>query len=1048
MGAVSGRPQILVRLGPREEAVEALLDTGASRSLIDATYYRALCSRLGRPCALRPAPELVSITGQRLDIKGIAEIQLAPEIPISVVVVGDLPHTVVIGHDALSRHNGVVDYKCEEFRLGGRTCPLNHGFDNGGVLSLRETTGRPDVDSLLEEFAGTFFMEGTPIGMARGIPPMEIVTSGPPIAQRGYRAPFSKRQVIDEEIGLMLRDGIIRPSSSPWSSPVLLVPKKDGSTRFCVDYRRINSVTRKDRYPLPFIQEIFDTVGNGRIFSTLDLKSGYWQLEVREEDREKTAFTCHRGHFEFNRVAFGLTNAPAVFQRAMERVLSPVLGRCALVYIDDIVIFSRTTADHLRDLAEVFELLSAANLKLKSTKCEFMKESVELLGYVVSRDGITPTPEKSRAIRELAAPRNLKSLRSFLGLANYYRQCMEAYATVAEPLFELTRKGVDFEWTDRRQAAFDALKGMLVSPAVMAYPDQRKPYRLYTDACGYAIGAILVQTDDDGVERVIQYLSHQLSSVQRRWATIEKEAYAVVFAMTRLRPYLYGAKFKVLTDHKPLKSLFTAEMQNTKIQRWAVLLAEYGAEIEYREGRNNVRADMLSRIESEAAPEECSMITERTTTDWLVDLANDEDDFLLRDGIRKQDLRAAQELEFVELLAQARDPDDDGDYSVGDGVLLTERLPYPGAPDYPRVVLPEQWRDQIIDRAHRDVGHMAARKTRKKVTEGYVWPGLRRDVEARLRLCATCQAYHRRPAHVRMQDIELPQNPMELIGLDFVGPFPEDRSGNRYLLTAIDYHSGWAEAFSVPNQSADSLMDVMTREFFPRHGHPRAIICDNGQGFGSRAWAQFLSDAWVECRHSTPVHPQGNGKVERFNRTFKELMARLVANRPERWAESVAHALTAYRHSVSDVTGFTPFYLLYGRQPRVPLERFIRTTDAPFGNRLDALATAFREAKERTEESRKYNRARLDDRANVATSLQVGDSVTIKAEERLTNTSRWDPQWEVFRVRGTTHWVRHQPTGRERKLHREKLTLVDPAIVWDELPPRPRRNPHRAVRRR
>ena len=835
----------------------------------------------------------------------------------------------------------------------------------------------------------------------------------------------------------MLKDGIVEPSRSPWASPVLLVPKKDGSTRFCVDYRRLNAVTKRDRYPLPQIQDIFDAMGGSTVFSTLDLKSGYWQIPMDKRDREKTAFTCHRGHFQFNRVPFGLTNAPAVFQRAMDGILSPVLGRSALVYIDDIVVFSRSTEEHLEHLREVFTLLRGAGLRLKSTKCEFSRDSVELLGYQVSAKGIAPTSEKTKAIRELPAPRNLKTLRSFLGLANYYRQCMDSYARIAEPLLELTRKGVIFEWTVHRQAAFEALKNLLVSPAVMAYPDVRKPYRLYTDACEYAVGAVLVQTDDAGVERVIQYVSHQLNNVQRRWATIEKEAYGVVYAITKLRPYLYGSDFVVLTDHKPLRSLFTKEMANTKIQRWAVLLAEYGANIQYREGRNNVRADMLSRIVSEDATDEIALITDRTSQE-LDDEDKDDYDVLREDGIPRRELIRQQEAEFAAERDLARDDEEDSDYILRNGILYSERRPYPGAEEYPRIMLPTRWRGTITDRAHRGVGHMAAGKTQKRILEAYVWSGLRKFVRARVMLCVLCQAYHRRPVHVAMQEVEIPPTPMEFIGMDLIGPFSENEEGCRYILTMIDYMSGWAEAFPVRNQSAAELMRVMTREYLPRHGHPKTIVCDNGQGFGSRAWTAFMKDAHVRLIHATPAHPQGNAKVERFNRTFKEIMTKLVCNRPTDWTDQIGAVLSAYRHTVSNVTGHTPFFILYGRRARVPLEKYLGANQT-FGNRLDDLAGAYREAKTRAVESRKYNRRRLNERANVATSLQVGDTVMIKAEERTTNTSRWDPQWEVYRVHGTTHWVRHQPTGKERKVHREKLTLVDANLAWDELPDRPKR---------
>ena len=303
----------------------------------------------------------------------------------------------------------------------------------------------------------------------------------------------------------------------------------------------------------------------------------------------------------------------------------------------------------------------------------------------------------------------------------------------------------------------------------------------------------------------------------------------------------------------------------------------------------------------------------------------------------------------------------------------------------------------------------------------------------------TCTLYHRRPVHVRMEEMPIPVSPMEIIGTDFIGPFPVTEFGYRYAITIIDYHAGWAEVFPTRDQSAREIVRVFAEEFLPRHGHPRIVINDNGQGFASKAWADFLQAADIRLVRTTPVHPQGNAKVERFNKTFKDLLNKALLNQPNDWVNRIPRVLSAYRHATSDVTGFTPFYLLYGRRERVPLPKYL-LQDRPFNNRLDDLAVAYREAATRNLESRRYNRERLNKRANVSTSLQVGDSVVIKTEERVTNTSRWEPHWEVYRVRGPTHWLRNQRTGQTKTLNREKLTLVDPSIVWDDIPPRPKRH--------
>ena len=828
------------------------------------------------------------------------------------MVVDKLGIPLLIGTDLLKSGGGRIDYYRDSVVLGERHYPFVSGADT--VPGVAEVVTEEELSTLLDNFSGVFHDQQEGLSGAIGVPSMSIETEGPPMFQRAYRAPLTKRQVIDDAVDEMLSDGVISPSNSPWASPVTLAPKKDGGYRVCIDYRRMNAVTKKDRYPLPHIQDIFDTVGCGKIFTTLDLKSGYWQLPVAEADREKTAFVCHRGQFQYNRVSFGLANAPSFFQRTMNHILAPLLGKCVLIYIDDLVIYSSSKAQHLRDLEQVFVLLDQFNLKLKRSKCEFGKPRVELLGYQIDARGIAPLPEKTAAIRDLPAPRNLKTTRSFLGLANYYRQCMPSYAHIAEPMVNLTRKGVDFNWTNQHDAAFQSLKGLLVSSHVMAHPDVHKPYKLYTDACDYAIGGILCQVDDQGVERVIQYISHQLNPVQRRWATIEKEAYAVVYALQKLRPYLLGADFVVYTDHKPLKSLFTKEMNNTKIQRWAVLLAEYGAQIEYRQGKNNIRADMLSRIESDHA--EISVIHANMADPPE---GNDGDVGVLKSNdIKPSEFRRLQQEEFATEIEDAR-YDEDSDYTYQNRILYSERRPYVGAPHQCRAVLPEKYRKKVIKTAHQEGGHMAASKTMKRILEQFVWPGMRKDIRKIIKTCATCEAYHHRPVHVEMQEIDIPPTPMQVVGVDLIGPFVPDQYGRRYLMTIIDYLSGWAEAIPIKDQSARECIEALTKEFLPRHGNPLKIINDNGQGFKSAEWARFLGQAKIELSRITPGHPQGNAKVERLNKTLKSVLAKAVQNHPERWSEKVGYTLAAYNTSVSDTTGYTPFFLLFmvaGRECR------------------------------------------------------------------------------------------------------------------------------------
>ena len=746
--------------------------------------FRELANKSRRPLFVRSTDaRLRSATGDILVIHGEVKLSICGR-DVNFIIINNLDSIPILGSPELEQLGAKIDYENHQVDICGLKC-IN--MDLGSVIADIGPADGGHFSDLLLEYQSLFYKEGDPLRPMVDVPKLTIETVGPPIAQRAYRAPLSKRFAIDQEIDNMLQSGTIRPSVSPWASPVLLVPKKNSTEmRFCVDYRKLNAATVKDRHPIPNIQELFDSLSGATIFSTLDLKSGYWQLEMDENSISKTAFTCHRGIFEFRRVPFGICNGPAVFQRTMNHILAPLLGKCVLVYLDDIVVFSRDATEHNKHLRKVFQLLERHCVTLNRKKCEFAKPEVELLGYCVSKRGIAPIPEKTEAIANLGRPRTVKQIRSFLGMTGYYRKCIPHYADLSEPLVDLTRRGRKFVWTDNCQKSFEQLKKALISAPIMAFPDVNKPYRLYTDASDFAVGAILVQTDEHGTERPIHFLSHQLSAVQRRWATVEKEAFAVIHALRKLRPYLYSADFIVLTDHKPLRSLFSNEMQNTKIQRWAVMLAEYGARIEHRQGKNNVRADMLSWIEHD----QLSVIT-GTSSDPPPDVEPDGigcRQLLEVDGIKPVELSQLQQQEFKEEWDLATDTDNDAETEIVNGILVSHRLPYAHARPYERILLPSQYRHQIIKRSHEETGHRATSGTLRRITETYVWPGLRRQVREYIRTCPVCVTHSRKHDRPPMGNMDIPPTPMQTIGIDFIGPYaPPDPQGNRYLLTVVDH---------------------------------------------------------------------------------------------------------------------------------------------------------------------------------------------------------------------------------------------------------------------
>lgn len=465
----------------------------------------------------------------------------------------------------------------------------------------REGLSKSELDSLqslIQEHAATFAMSKSDVGRTDVITHDITLEDGPrPRRSVPFRANPVEREIIKQEIDACLESGVIRPSTSAWSSPVVLVKKPDGSNRFCIDYRRLNNVTKSDVYPLPRISDVLDTLGvaKPRYFSALDLQSGYWQVEMGESSKMYTAFTTHCGLYEYNRMPFGLKNAPATFQRLMETVLSSLNWRQCLVYLDDVIVFSQSFEDHLVHLKDAFECIQGAGLKLKPSKCYFAQSEVKYLGHIVTENGIAPCPDKCAAVKEFPTPVDVKSLRGFLGLANYYRKFVLGFSKIAAPLNALLRKDAPFVWSDDCNKAFQELRDALCSPPVLAYPDFTKPFLLTTDASNSAVGGILGQIQD-GKERVIQYVGRSMNKHERGYSITEKEGLAIVYCLKVFDPYLRNCKFKIITDHQALKYIFN-EKENigSRVARWAMALQQYDYTVVHRAGKVNENADALSR---------------------------------------------------------------------------------------------------------------------------------------------------------------------------------------------------------------------------------------------------------------------------------------------------------------------------------------------------------------------------------------------------------------------------------------------------------------------
>ena len=838
---------------------------------------------------------------------------------------------------------------------------------------------------LVEEYNDIFAMDDSELGETNVVHHSINTGEHPPIRQAPRRVPFVLRKKIEEMVDEMVQKGIIQPSKSPWASPVVLVTKKDGGTRFCVDYRKLNAVTKLDTFPLPRIDDSLDLLAHTKYFTTLDLVAGYWQVPMEPQSQEKTAFCTSSGLYEFRVMPFGLCNAPATFQRLMETVLAGLARESCMVYLDDILVIGKSFDEHLQNLRRVFTRLREAGLSLKPRKCRLGMHSVEYLGYVVTEAGIAADPKKVTAVCDFPIPKDLKALRSFVGLASYYRRFIPSFSRVAAPLFELTKKDMPFLWSAKCQSAFESLKQALTQAPVLTFPRFDTGFLLETDASGVGLGAVLAQEQDDGTTRPIAYASRTLQPHERNYGVTELEALGVVWAVRHFRHYLFGQRCNVFTDHEALKALLNTPHPSGKLARWGLSLQELDLHIHYCPGSKNSHADALSRYPTESSDQQGDEVSRVATLQPDVALAKggdkdpgiaarqEQDPSLvpirhyLRDGLLPSNEKEAQRLILEHPC-----------YSLIDGVLY--RIWKDGTL---RLVPPVNDRQMLFLEAHagRFGGHLREHKVHSQLSRHYWWEGMRRDIASWCHACETC-ASRRVGRPLRPPLVPLPvAGAFDRVGVDVV-QFVRSDAGNQYAAVFIDYLTKWVEVFPTKDQTALTIARLLVEEVISRHGVPRELLSDRGAAFLSSLIQEVCKVMGLRKVNTTAYHPQGDGLVERFNRTLIEMLSKTVKQGGKDWDDQLPYVLFAYRTSVQESTQESPFHLLYGRDPCLPTEEALAmpATRHQFdvGSYQEELVTGLQKAWElaRQQVKKAQQRQRRNyDRTAGPVKLRVGDRV-------------------------------------------------------------------------
>ena len=842
-------------------------------------------------------------------------------------------------------------------------------FDEGSKY-LTEAQKRRLAD-ILSKHRDTFVRSSTELGLSK-VGEHKIDTGvHDPVKERPRRIPLHRRKLVEEKIKEMLEVGVIQPSESPWSACPVLVTKPDGSVRWCVDWRKLNNITVKDSYPMPRVDECIEALEGCCWFSSLDLQHGYWQIPMRKEDWQKTAFSTHIGLYEFTRTPMGVSNAPATFQRLMETVLNGLDMTIAIIYIDDIIVPGKTFEQAAQGLEKVLSRLSANGLKLKTKKCHLFQKEVQFLGHMVSKEGLRPVGAKVQTLFKWPRPVNVKQVQGFLGLANYYRRMIPNYAEIAVPLTNLLRKDVPFVWNRECQEAFDILKSKLMEEPVMAYPVDNCPYVLDTDASNLAAGAVLSQIQN-GQERVIAYWSKAWSQSQKHYDVPKRELLAALLAMEAFGYYLRGlSKFQLRTDHACLRWLHNSKNASDLVTRWQERLSQFNFDVEHRPGKNHGNADSLSRRpcpDCGSGPHPPELECEGKALYSALMARKLGEPKTPRKKFRRKKQKIIQptlpapdgksEFWSPEMMIKHQMEDQilqhiitwkkDGKKPSWEEIATENSMlkywwarysalrlaPVSGVLEMSwispsnvlrwRVVVPVSLRKVLLREWHDSVqgGHLGSNKTWNRAKRsGFFWNSMRQSVREHVRECLIC-ARNKTRGTAKNHPM-LPQktgHKFEMIGLDLVGPLPVTERRNKYMLVITDYWTRWCEAIPIPNKESATVAGTFMRVWVSRYGCPQAILTDQGKEFDSKLFKECcnLMNSWKV--RTSPFHPRCNGLTERLNQTIERMLTAFVADNQLDWDERLPFVMMAYRSAVQESIGVTPHAMLFGDELPVPLD--------------------------------------------------------------------------------------------------------------------------------
>lgn len=1012
---------------------------------------------------------------------------------LSATTVNVQPNSVICGLQMCS----IFEEHCQAHtEVNNRNCDKQKFLSE---FDLSQTSLNSDQKSQVAEFLwnwrDVFSQHEDDIGFTNAIKHRIELSDPTPFKQRHRRIPPSMYEEVRQHLEHLLKANVIRKSHSPFASNIVLVRRKNGKLRMCLDFRQLNLNTIKDSYALPRIEELLDGLSGSLYFTVLDMKSAYLQVGIVEEHKERTAFTVGPlGFFEFERMPYGLCNAPATYQRLMADCLGNLNHNICQVYLDDVIITGSTFEEHLNRIGMVLQRFKEYGMKVSPSKCQLFKERVQYVGHVVSSDGVEVDPSKTEKILNWPTPKNVDELRSFLGLAGYYRRYIRNYAVIARPLnnlllgqFPTARRKKQrkpgslsgWNWGPEQDSAFQKLKTCLTSPPILAFPDFTKSFALYVDACTAGLGAVLYQ-HQNGLDRVIAYGSRSLTSAEKNYSVHRLEFLALKWAITqKFHDYLYGTEFVVYTDHNPLTYLLTTAKLDATGHRWLAALSNYNFKIKYKPGKSNVAADALSRLPSlisddpdreEISVQSVGAICKSGSPLYIETLSMSENVCNIESEgtlLNYRDWRLAQRADPVikQLMEQVISGDkklsqeisqewkkEFGKLVLKRGVLY-RRTEHDGTEMF-QLILPPDYREEALKGVHDNVGHLGRDRAITLLRDRFFWPKMGLDLAKRISNCQRCLR-RKTCTKIRapMETIETTQ-PLELVCMDFLS-LETSLGGFKYILVITDHFTKYAQAVPTKDMTAKTTAEAFLKHFVQHYGFAYRIHSDQGANFEGKLIKELCKMTGMEKSRTTPFHPQCNGICERFNQTLLNMLGTLEPIQKTDWKSYVGPLVHAYNCTRHDTTGFSPYQLMFGRNPRLPIDVVFGLVDTEeeqsytkyIQELKEKLKYSFELASESARMAQSKQKKYYDMKARAAV-LEVGDRVLVKAtyfEGKHKLADKWEedpyivvrqpndniPVYEVKKENGQ---------GRMRTLHRNMLLPITSLPLTEKAVPRQNAN--------